>query len=277
MPLQPRQPAQGRRRGPGDPRSTCGPGSRPRSRHPSDRRRRPPRSLADPGQALRPGRLALLLDPDSFVEDGRYANALAPGPAGGRRGDRPRHGRRPSRRGDRQRPHREGRVVGCPHRGEDRRATETALREELAGLLARRQRGARITDQVEMFQAGAGRVASSTTRCALRQGPQICCLFGPSAAGGAYIPSFLRRHHHGRGQRLDVPRRPADGRDGRGGEGVARGDGRGEDALHRLGRGGTCWRTTTPRRSSWRGSTSVPADQLALAAADLPPGGPTGR
>ena len=35
------------------------------------------------------------------------------------------------------------------------------------------------------------RAASSTTRCACRaRVPQVCVLFGPSAAGGAYIPAF---------------------------------------------------------------------------------------
>ena len=51
--------------------------------------------------------------------------------------------------------------------------------------------GARITDQVEMFpgRRGAGRIFRNQ---AVLSGtiPQICILFGPSAAGGAYIPAF---------------------------------------------------------------------------------------
>ncbi len=51
--------------------------------------------------------------------------------------------------------------------------------------------GARITDQVEMFpgRRGAGRIFYNQVQLS-GQIPQICLLFGPSAAGGAYIPAF---------------------------------------------------------------------------------------
>ena len=51
--------------------------------------------------------------------------------------------------------------------------------------------GARITDQVAMFpgRRGAGRIFHNQVKASGRI-PQVCCLFGPSAAGGAYIPSF---------------------------------------------------------------------------------------
>jgi acetyl-CoA carboxylase carboxyltransferase component len=51
--------------------------------------------------------------------------------------------------------------------------------------------GARITDQVQMFpgRRGAGRIFHNEVRLSGRV-PQICLLFGPSAAGGAYIPAF---------------------------------------------------------------------------------------
>ena len=51
--------------------------------------------------------------------------------------------------------------------------------------------GARLTDQVELFpgRRGAGRIFYNQNRLSGRV-PQICCLFGPSAAGGAYIPAF---------------------------------------------------------------------------------------
>jgi methylmalonyl-CoA decarboxylase subunit alpha len=51
--------------------------------------------------------------------------------------------------------------------------------------------GARITDQVEMFpgRRGAGKIFHSQVR-ASGSIPQVCALFGPSAAGGAYIPAF---------------------------------------------------------------------------------------
>lgn len=51
--------------------------------------------------------------------------------------------------------------------------------------------GARITDQVEMFpgRRGAGRIFYNQVNMSGRI-PQVCLLFGPSAAGGAYIPAF---------------------------------------------------------------------------------------
>src|SRR5438874_9582883 len=51
--------------------------------------------------------------------------------------------------------------------------------------------GARITDQVDMFpgRRGAGRIFWNQVR-ASGSVPQVCALFGPSAAGGAYIPAF---------------------------------------------------------------------------------------
>ena len=51
--------------------------------------------------------------------------------------------------------------------------------------------GARITDQIEMFpgRRGAGRIFYNQVQLS-GVIPQICLLFGPSAAGGAYIPAF---------------------------------------------------------------------------------------
>jgi len=51
--------------------------------------------------------------------------------------------------------------------------------------------GARITDQLEMFpgRRGAGRIFYNQVKLSGKI-PQICLLFGPSAAGGAYIPAF---------------------------------------------------------------------------------------
>jgi acetyl-CoA carboxylase carboxyltransferase component len=51
--------------------------------------------------------------------------------------------------------------------------------------------GARITDQVQMFpgRRGAGRIFHTQVRMS-GVVPQVCVLFGPSAAGGAYIPAF---------------------------------------------------------------------------------------
>jgi acetyl-CoA carboxylase carboxyltransferase component len=51
--------------------------------------------------------------------------------------------------------------------------------------------GARITDQIQMFpgRRGAGRIFHNQVRLSGFL-PQVCLLFGPSAAGGAYIPAF---------------------------------------------------------------------------------------
>jgi acetyl-CoA carboxylase carboxyltransferase component len=51
--------------------------------------------------------------------------------------------------------------------------------------------GARITEQVQMFpgRRGAGRIFYNEVQMSGLV-PQVCVLFGPSAAGGAYIPAF---------------------------------------------------------------------------------------
>jgi acetyl-CoA carboxylase carboxyltransferase component len=51
--------------------------------------------------------------------------------------------------------------------------------------------GARIDEQVQMFpgRRGAGRIFYNQVRLS-GVVPQVCVLFGPSAAGGAYIPAF---------------------------------------------------------------------------------------
>ncbi len=71
------------------------------------------------------------------------------------------------------------------------RMTEVALRDELPIFWFVDSGGARITDQVDLFpgRRGAGRIFHNQVALSGRV-PQICCLFGPSAAGGAYIPSF---------------------------------------------------------------------------------------
>ena len=71
------------------------------------------------------------------------------------------------------------------------RLTELALRDELPVFWLVDSAGARITDQVQLFpgRRGAGRIFYNQVRLSGKV-PQICCLFGPSAAGGAYIPSF---------------------------------------------------------------------------------------
>ena len=136
-------------------------------------------------------RLALLFDEGSFVEDGLLANTLA--------ADLPADGVVTG----------QGRVDGRPAlvvandptvkagswgaRTVEKivRVTEYALRHELPVFWLIDSAGARITDQVELFpgRRGAGRIFSNQVKLSGKV-PQICCLFGPSAAGGAYIPAF---------------------------------------------------------------------------------------
>jgi acetyl-CoA carboxylase carboxyltransferase component len=71
------------------------------------------------------------------------------------------------------------------------RIQETAARERSPMLYLVDSAGARITDQAEMFpgRRGAGRIFYNQVQMS-GQVPQVCLLFGPSAAGGAYIPAF---------------------------------------------------------------------------------------
>jgi len=71
------------------------------------------------------------------------------------------------------------------------RIQEQALRHDVPMVYLVDSAGARITDQVQMFpgRRGAGRIFHNEVRLSGRV-PQVCVLFGPSAAGGAYIPAF---------------------------------------------------------------------------------------
>jgi len=136
-------------------------------------------------------RIARLVDAGSFVEDAAFANSLA--------GDLPA----------------DGVVIGTA-RVEGRpvclmandstvkagswgkrtvekilRIQETAERLRVPLLYLVDSAGARITDQIEMFpgRRGAGRIFYNQCRLS-GMVPQVCLLFGPSAAGGAYIPAF---------------------------------------------------------------------------------------
>lgn len=136
-------------------------------------------------------RIALLFDEGTFVEDGRYANATAEGlPADGVVTGRGEVDGRPAIviAND---PSVKAGSWGARTVEKIVRATEMALREELPVFWFVDSAGARITDQVEMFpgRRGAGRIFHNQVALSGKV-PQICCLFGPSAAGGAYIPSF---------------------------------------------------------------------------------------
>jgi acetyl-CoA carboxylase carboxyltransferase component len=71
------------------------------------------------------------------------------------------------------------------------RIQEQALRHLVPMVYLVDSAGARITDQVQMFpgRRGAGRIFHTEVKMS-GVVPQVCVLFGPSAAGGAYIPAF---------------------------------------------------------------------------------------
>ncbi|MGE8204188.1 acyl-CoA carboxylase subunit beta [Heyndrickxia sp. NPDC080065] len=71
------------------------------------------------------------------------------------------------------------------------RIQETAEKLKVPLLYLVDSAGARITDQLEMFpnRRGAGRIFYNQVKLS-GMIPQLCLLFGPSAAGGAYIPAF---------------------------------------------------------------------------------------
>ncbi|HTW42921.1 MAG TPA: acyl-CoA carboxylase subunit beta [Solirubrobacteraceae bacterium] len=71
------------------------------------------------------------------------------------------------------------------------RIQERALALEIPMVYLVDSAGARITEQVQMFpgRRGAGRIFHNQVKLS-GVVPQVCVLFGPSAAGGAYIPAF---------------------------------------------------------------------------------------
>jgi propionyl-CoA carboxylase beta subunit len=71
------------------------------------------------------------------------------------------------------------------------RIQEQALEHRVPMIYLVDSAGARITDQVQMFpgRRGAGRIFYNEVKLSGKV-PQVCVLFGPSAAGGAYIPAF---------------------------------------------------------------------------------------
>jgi acetyl-CoA carboxylase carboxyltransferase component len=71
------------------------------------------------------------------------------------------------------------------------RIQERAIALEIPMVYLVDSAGARITEQVQMFpgRRGAGRIFHNQVKLS-GVVPQVCVLFGPSAAGGAYIPAF---------------------------------------------------------------------------------------
>lgn len=136
-------------------------------------------------------RIALLFDPGSWVEDGLLANQLEDGlPADGvLTGVGRIHGRKVAVIA-----HDFGVKAGSW--GETScekqiRILERADRDLLPVVYLVDSAGGRLTDQLGFFagRRGASRIFQLQVRLSGRV-PQICCLHGPSAAGGAYMPAF---------------------------------------------------------------------------------------
>jgi methylmalonyl-CoA decarboxylase subunit alpha len=136
-------------------------------------------------------RLDLLLDKDSFVEDGLFANVLAEElPADGVvTGLGLVDGRQVAVMAND--PTVKAGSWGARTVEKIVRIQETAARLRVPLFYLVDSAGARITDQLEMFpgRRHAGRIFFNEVQLS-GQVPQICLLFGPSAAGGAYIPAF---------------------------------------------------------------------------------------
>ena len=146
---------------------------------------------AETGKLFARDRIAKLVDPGSFAEDAALANAVDPElPADGVvTGTALVGGRRVAIMAN-------DSTVKAGSWGA--RTVEKILRiQEVAKDLRCPlfylvdSAGARITDQIQMFpgRRGAGRIFYNQVQLS-GQVPQICVLFGPSAAGGAYIPAF---------------------------------------------------------------------------------------
>jgi acetyl-CoA carboxylase carboxyltransferase component len=136
-------------------------------------------------------RIALLLDAESFVEDGLLADvALAgEGAAGvvtgiGRVDGRPVAviANDPTVKAGSWAPKTVEKILRCQ---------EKAAKIMCPVVYLVDSAGARINQQVEMFPGarGAGRIFHNQVRMS-GVVPQVCVLFGPSAAGGAYVPAF---------------------------------------------------------------------------------------
>ena len=146
---------------------------------------------AEEGKLFARERLRLLLDPGFEIEDGLHANSLEK--------DLPADGVITG----------VGKIDGRPvcYMANDStvkagswgwrtvekiiRIQEVATKMRVPMLYLVDSAGARITDQIEMFpgRRGAGKIFYNQVQLS-GYIPQICLLFGPSAAGGAYIPAF---------------------------------------------------------------------------------------
>ena len=149
------------------------------------------RKNAEQGKLFARERLRLLLDEGSFVEDGALANGLdAELPADGVVTGVGAVDGRPVAVMANDSTVKAG-SWGARTVEKIVRIQETAAAQRLPIFYLVDSAGARITDQVQMFpgRRGAGRIFHNQVRISGFV-PQVCLLFGPSAAGGAYIPAF---------------------------------------------------------------------------------------
>jgi acetyl-CoA carboxylase carboxyltransferase component len=146
---------------------------------------------AEQGKLFARTRIEKLCDPDTFVEDGVFANMLAADlPADGViTGIGQVHGKDVAIMAN-------DSTVKAGSWGaltveKIIRIQEVAQRYRIPMLYLVDSAGARITDQIDMFpgRRHAGRIFHNEVRMSGLV-PQVCLLFGPSAAGGAYIPAF---------------------------------------------------------------------------------------
>ena len=146
---------------------------------------------AEQGKLFARERIALLVDDGSFVEDGRFANAMdATLPADGVVTGTATVDGRPVALMANDSTIKAG-SWGARTVEKIIRIQEVALRMKIPMLYLVDSAGARITDQIDMFpgRRHAGTIFHNEVALSGLV-PQICLLFGPSAAGGAYIPAF---------------------------------------------------------------------------------------
>lgn len=136
-------------------------------------------------------RITLLVDPGTFIEEGKLANNLDPEfPADGVITGLGRIDGRPVAIMANDSTIKAG-SWGARTVEKILRIQEIAAKNLVPLVYMVDSAGARITDQVEMFpgRRHAGHIFHNEVHLSGRV-PQICLLFGPSAAGGAYIPAF---------------------------------------------------------------------------------------
>ena len=148
-------------------------------------------AAAAKGKLFARERVELLVDAGSFTEDGAFANVLADGlPADGVITGTATVDGRPVALMANDSTVKAG-SWGARTVEKIIRIIEKAYADGVPMVYLVDSAGARITDQVQMFpgRRGAGKIFHTQVR-ASGSIPQVCALFGPSAAGGAYIPAF---------------------------------------------------------------------------------------